>query len=329
VKRKVTGAFFVMALLLSTMGLTLFSLAEANPLPAPPILQVYIRSNGTVYPSTVPIQREGNIYTFTSDVTNATVEVQCDNIVIDGAGFMLQGNGQMWNTAITLTNRSNVVIKNLNIRNYWMSIVLTASSNVIIYNNSMLTAWNIILDSSVGNQIVRNNITGQDTDFGYCIRFDNGAADNLVMGNNLVDAGLAVTVNRSSGGNNTFYLNNFFNNYNNDVGGWTGALKSDFWDNGTLGNFWSKFIGSDRDGDGVSDTLHVINDHYRDRHPLMAPFDVSSVTVEMPEWVSSETQEAEPQVNETFPATLVAAASGTSLAIVGAVLLIYFRKRNR
>ena len=154
-KRKVAAASFIMVLLFSAVaGATLVCLAGANPLPAPPILQVYIRSDGAVEPSTVPIYRAGNIYTFTSDLANATVEVQRDNVVIDGAGFTLKGNGLHWDTGITLTNRSNVVIKNLNIRNYVYSVSLTASSNVIIYNNSMLTAWNIILDSSVGNQII-------------------------------------------------------------------------------------------------------------------------------------------------------------------------------
>jgi len=321
-KKTATGLAFIMALLLSGTAAVMFvNLAEANPLPAPPILQVYIRSDGAVDPSTVPIQRVGNIYTFTSDIRNATIDVQCDNVVIDGAGFTLQGNAQMWDTGITLTNRSNVIIKNLNIRDYWKSIILAASSNVIIYNNSMLTAWNIMLDSSVGNQIVGNNITGQNTGFGYCIKFDNGTADNLIMGNNFADAGSAVRIYRSSGGNNSFYLNNFVSNYN-DVVGWTGAVEGDFWDNGTVGNFWSDYVGFDGDGDGVGDTPYVINDHCRDGHPLMAPFDVSSVTVEMPEWANT------PDLAEPFPTALAVGATGASAAMVGAGLLIYFRKRH-
>ena len=99
----------------------LVHVAEANPLPAPPILQVYIRSDGTVDPPTVPIHRTGSIYTFTGDLTNASIEVQRDNIIIDGAGFTLQGNGDIWNTGIVLTNRSNIMIENLNITNYWYS----------------------------------------------------------------------------------------------------------------------------------------------------------------------------------------------------------------
>jgi nitrous oxidase accessory protein NosD len=313
VKRKVAGAsFIVVALLFSAAGLTLSSLVGANPLPAPPILQVYIKSDGAVEPSTVPIQRAGNIYTFTGDFTNATVDVQCDNVVIDGAGFTLKGNGQHWNTGITLTNRSNVIIKNIDIRDYVWSISLTSSSNIIIYNNSMLTAWNIILDSSVGNQIIGNNITAQETGFGYCVHIENGAADNVIMGNNLVNAGSAVTVYRNSGENNTFRLNNFVGN-SNDFVGWTGGVEC---------NFWSDYMGLDGDGDGVGDTPYVITDYCQDRHPLMSPFDVSSVTVEMPEWANT------PDLPEPFPAAPVVVSSVAIVAVVGVGLLVYLRRRS-
>jgi len=325
VKRKVTGAFFVMALLLSTMGLTLFSLAEANPLPAPPILQIYIGSDGTVDPSTAPIRRTGNIYTFTSDLTNSSIEVQCDNIVIDGAGLTLQGNGHMWNTGITLTNRSNVIIRNIDIRNYVWSISLTSSSNIIIYHNNMLTGWNIILDSSVGNQIVGNNITGQDTGSGYCVHIENGASNNLIMGNNFSDAGAAVTIYRSSGKNNTFYHNNFFNNYNNVVG-WVDDDKGNSWDNGTEGNFWSNYEGVDANGDGIGDTPYIIDDGRKDPYPLMAPFDIASVTVEVPKWANiSDLAET-----ESCPAALAVVTTGTvATATVGVGLLVYFKKHKR
>jgi hypothetical protein len=282
-KRKIAGLLFIMAFLLSAMEPTLVNLATANPLPPPPILNVYVRNDGTVDPATAPIQRTGNTYTFTNDLTNATIRIQRDNIVINGAGYKLQGNGPMWNTAITLENRSNVVIKNIDIKDYSDSISLTACSNIIIYRNNMLTAGNIILDSSVGNQIVGNNIVGQETGYGYCVHIENGAANNLIMGNNFSDAGAAVTIYSSSGKNNTFYLNNFFGNSNNVVG-WIEDEEANSWDNGEKGNYWSDYQGSDADGDGVGDTPYVINDGRPDRYPLMAPFDVDSVTVEMPEW---------------------------------------------
>lgn len=316
---KVAGTSFIIALLFSVVGLTLVGLAGANPLPAPPIIEVYIRSDGTVDPATAPIQRAGNIYTFTGDLTNTTIIVEHDNIVIDGAGFKLQGNGPMWNTGITLTNRNNVIIENIDVRNYLYSVYLTSSSNIIVYGNNMLTAWNVVLDSSVGNQIVGNNITGQETGFGYCVHIENGAADNLIVGNNFVDAGSAVTVYSSSGKNNTFYHNNFVNNSNN-VYSW--IEEGHPWDNGTEGNFWSDYEGVDVDGDGIGDTSYMIKNCPPDRHPLMAPFNVSSVTVEMPEWANP------PDSAEPFPTVPVAAASAVSVAAVGVALLVYFRKRH-
>jgi hypothetical protein len=320
-KRKISGLVFIMAFLLSATGLALINLATANPLPPPPILEVYIRSDGTVDPSTTPIQRTGNIYTFKSDLTNSTIIVQRDNIVIDGAGFKLQGNGPMWNTGITLTNRSNVVIKNIDIRDYSDSISLTGCSNIIIYRNNMLTAGNIVLDSSVGNQIVGNNIVGQETGYGYCIHIENGAANNLIMGNNFSDAGSAVTIYSSSGKNNTFYHNNFFNNSNNVVG-WIDDGEGNSWDNGEEGNYWSDYEGIDADGDGIGDTSYIIDDRRPDRYPLMAPFEVDSVTVELPEWANT------PDLPEPFPTTLVVAPIA-SVAVIGAVLAIYFKKRKR
>lgn len=319
VKSKAAGTFII-ALLFSATAPLFIGLVRANPVPAPPILEIYIRSDCSVDPSTVPIQRTGNIYTFTGDITNSTITVERDNIVIDGAGHKLQGNGQYWNAGITLTNRSNVVIQNMNIRDYVWSVYLDASSNVIVYNNSMLTAWNVWIVSSFNNQIVGNNITGEDTGFGYCVHLEKGAADNLIMGNNFVDAGSAVTGFSSSGKNNTFYYNNFINNSNNVVA-W--LEEGNYWDNGTEGNYWNDYKGFDADDDGVGDKPYFIEHCPPDRHPLMAPFNVSSVTFEMPEWGNP------PDTEEPFPTMPIAVTSTTVIVAVSAILLVYFKKRKR
>jgi hypothetical protein len=282
VKRNVAGAsFIVMLLFFSVVGLVFVGLVGANPLPAPPILEVYIRSDGSIDPDAVPIQREGSIYTFTNDLTNATITVERDNIVIDGAGYKLRGNGHIWNTGITLTNRHNIIIKNLNISDYWYSISLTGCSNIIIYHNKMLTGWNIKLDSSFGNQIVGNRIRVQEKGLGYGVKFDYDSSNNLIMGNSFYDAGLAVDIN--SGGNNTFYCNNYVDNYKH-----VQAYGNNAWDNDSVGNFWSDYNGADVDDDGIGDTPYIVDydDNLQDRYPLMVPFDVSSVTVALPEWMS-------------------------------------------
>jgi nitrous oxidase accessory protein NosD len=311
--KTVTGLSFMSALLLVTVGAMFVGLTEANPVPAPPILEVYIRSDGTVYPPTVPIKRTGNTYIFTSDITNATITVERDNIIIDGAGHKLQGNYYWWDIAITLTNRSNVVIKNIDIRDYAQSIFITESSRVIIYRNNMLTDGNIYLDSSSSNQIVGNNITSYNT---YGIQFERGSSGNSIVGNNFFNAGVAVRVD--GGGNNTFYYNNFVDNAKNVI-----AYGANGWDNGSVGNFWSDYEGADADADGVGDAPYVIDseDGRRDRYPLMVPFNVSSVTVEMPEWANP------PDPTEPFPTAPVTAAS-VAVVAASAGVIVYFKKRK-
>jgi parallel beta-helix repeat protein len=70
--------------------------------------QNYIRIEGAVE-GTNNIQRSGSIYTFVGNVSGQLV-VEKDNIVIDGAGFTLQGgNGR----CVVLMQRFNVTVKNL------------------------------------------------------------------------------------------------------------------------------------------------------------------------------------------------------------------------
>ena len=323
---KKTALALVLALLLSILASTLVNLAASNPLPAPPILEVHIRSDGTIDPSNVPIQRTGNTYTFTGDLINATLQVERDKTVIDGAGFTLQGNGPSWDFGITLTNRSNIVIQDLNIRDYWYSIYVTASSNITIYRNNMITLWNIELDSSVDSQIIGNSITAQDKGHGYCINIEHNSSDNRIIANSFYDAGGALQ--GMDGTNNKIYLNNFIDNSNN-VMGWVVGEEGNFWDNMTRGNFWSDYKGVDADGDGLGDTPYLIQDRWLDKHPLMTPFNITSFIIGMPEWANS-TQPEPFSIPLTIAAVILVAIGTIALiVVVCAGLLVYYRKSRR
>ena len=187
---KVRLAFVVCLILTSSQFL---NVAKANFLPpAPPTVHVYIRDDGSVDPATTPIERFGDVYVFADSLLNHTLEVQHDNIVVDGAGFTLKGVGV--NAGVTLSGRKNVSIKNLDIRNYVMSVWLQQSTNNTISDNSMLTFMNVILDSSSNNQITGNSITGQDTGYGYGVQVNEGSSNNTIIGNSFTDTGIGVRV---------------------------------------------------------------------------------------------------------------------------------------
>jgi parallel beta-helix repeat protein len=192
-KKTVSKFILLFVLFLAYTSLQFVDLATANFMPPPPpTVQVYIRADGSIDPATTPIERFGNVYVFADNLLNHTLEVQSDNIVVDGAGFTLKGVGV--NAGITLSGRKNVTIKNVDVRNYVMSVWLQQSTNNTISDNSMLTAFNVILDSSSNNQITGNSITGQDTGYGYGVQLNSGSSKNTILGNSFTDTGIGVRV---------------------------------------------------------------------------------------------------------------------------------------
>jgi parallel beta-helix repeat protein len=215
---------------------------------------IYIRPDGSVDPSTAPIRRDGNVYTFTGNIYDEIV-VERDNIVVDGASYTLQGTGS--GTGIYLFRMSNVAIQNMQIR---------------LFENG------IYLDGSSGNNIYGNTITNNDR--GIYLR---GSRANKIRGNNIY--GNTITNNDRGihlyrGLENSFYHNSFIDNteqvYLQDT-------DENFWDDGYLsgGNYWSDYTGVDNfsgpyqnetGSDGIGDTEYLIDSMNRDRYPFM--FDV-------------------------------------------------------
>jgi parallel beta-helix repeat protein len=217
---------------------------------------IFIRSDGSVDPSTAPIQRVGNVYTL-ADKVDGNITVQKDNIMIDGAGYTIQGSALNLSAISTATigidiqNRVNVTIKNVQIKSFVNGIhLLNSSENNIIGNNITENVDGIRLDSSSNNIIVGNNIT-------------------------LNLHGIHPFTN------NKFYHNNFVNNTQQVFIGPPDAFNS--WDDDYPlgGNYWSNYTGVDlkngagqnlNGSDGIGDTPFVIDANNTDRYPLVAPF---------------------------------------------------------
>jgi len=188
---------------------------------------IYVRSDGSVTPATAPIQRIGNIYTFTENIYDEIV-VERDNIVVDGAGYTLQGTRS--GTGIDLSERINVTIRNMEIRDFLYAVYLYSSlgnslsgnnvinnnygirlryshNNKISGNNIENSFFGIWLTGSSNNTINENNITANNND-GIWL---SGSSDfNNVSGNNIKNNGYGIRLDDYS--NNIFRSNDVSNN---------------------------------------------------------------------------------------------------------------------
>jgi len=148
---------------------------------------IYIRADGSVDPPSAPIERDGDIYTFTGDISEPIV-VERDNITIDGNGHILQSAGGGY--GITLSGRRCVTIKNAQIKLFDFGIWLnSSSSNTVSGNNITNNAYGLLLEfSSCNNTISGNNVTANNYD-GVLLFF---SSNNSIEGNIFVHDGLRV-----------------------------------------------------------------------------------------------------------------------------------------
>jgi parallel beta-helix repeat protein len=154
--KKLKVLFIISLILTSMIGLSLnIHAVEA-------LWTIYIRADGSIDPPTAPIQRDGNLYTFTNNIYDGIV-VEKSGIVIDGNGFMLNGSSSYHSGyGFNLTNVSDVTIRNSNIAGFGSNIFLNSSIHNLIYNNNLTDSsyaaiyfWN-----SSGNSVSNNNVTG-------------------------------------------------------------------------------------------------------------------------------------------------------------------------
>jgi len=183
------------------------------------ITVIRIKADGSIEPSNVPILRSGNIYTFSSNITNAFIKVERDNVTIDGAGYALQGVGapqdletllnMMELMGVELYNRKNVTIKNMIIKNSGYGITLDHSSNITISRCSITNIFyiSVYLFHSSNNLISENNITGS---FILSTSSNNTIIRNSVTGTYIFPLTLGYFSNNNIISENAFIKNGLF-----------------------------------------------------------------------------------------------------------------------
>lgn len=295
--------------------------------PIPDLPHIRIEPDGTVNPADAPLQHVDDTYILTRDLnTEYVIEVQKDNIVINGNGHAITG---MAPSAIILDGRCNVTVRNVTIRKFNSGIRLRNAWNNLITKNTITGCdVGISLDYAVNNTILDNVLTENgagiltynDCDYNRIIRnqltrnkyggiwfesSQNGACEyNSVVQNIISDNSQEGIMCRSTV-NSLFTGNNITNNgygapdtvegygiflsaqnntlyYNNLVGNRAHAITfgaNNQWDNGTVGNYWSNYTGTDADGNGLGDTPFQAGKNTVDNYPLMKPVDITVITL--------------------------------------------------
>jgi parallel beta-helix repeat protein len=191
---------------------------------------IHIRADGSVKPDTAPILTVDNItYTFTDNIVgdvplgSSAIVVERDNIVVDGAGYTLQGTGD--GEGINMTLRSNVTIKDIEIKGFDFGIRFINASNNGVFGNSLIdnshginlfyhSNYNnisrnyvtnnyhgISVSDSTNNSICGNDITANDK---YGIQLDGASQKNSLWENNITNNEVGIDLSWSCNNNNLY-----------------------------------------------------------------------------------------------------------------------------
>lgn len=215
--------------------------------------------------------------------------------------------------AIESTGDGNIIAAN-NVASSYVGIDVKGL-NDIVYNNTVLglsqagiqleynttgalIAKNMLSNCSVywdnydsGNTVCGNYIDGAFSLMGF---------NNVFYGNTLT---YLIAIGGTHGGsvdaaNNQFYQNNFLVSPP-EVMVFTNNPGFEAWDNGHFGNYWGNNVTQgmiDNNGDGIADQPYIVATRAntglplgsigQDNYPLMTPFDITSVTVNVPQWAT-------------------------------------------
>jgi parallel beta-helix repeat protein len=204
--RRTAIALTLIILMVVATGAQFAEISSANffPDPGPDLPRIYIRSDGSVDPLTAPIERKGNYYTLTDDVVLYTIEIQHDNIVLDGAGHTIRGNGtwlgyENGNNGVIIAEQNNINITRLNVEQCYTGIRISSSSSINVADNTFSkgTTMGVAIQDSTNIIIEENNFTDLITDLNTPAIRLNGSK-NVVKNNKLTGSTYGMKIEGSS-----------------------------------------------------------------------------------------------------------------------------------
>ena len=146
---------------------------------------IFIRADGTIE-GTDKISWVGNVYNFTDNIFDSII-VMCENVVIDGAGYTLQGVDAEYGIKL---ESSGVTVKNMKISNfqYGIYVYLSSHNNIIVDNDINGNTKGIHVRGTSNNTLTGNNLTNNGD--GLYLSGTNNVLKNNQMENNRCNFGI-------------------------------------------------------------------------------------------------------------------------------------------
>jgi parallel beta-helix repeat protein len=161
---------------------------------------IYIKADGSIKPADSRISTTDKFtYVFTDKIESGLI-VQRNNVVVDGAGYSIEGSYAGGTIGISLYGISNVTIKNLHIAKFWQGIDLIDSSANTICGNTITYHFDGITLASSSNNTICGNTIAENYDDGIWLEESSGNSicENIIYGSTLTDHDYGITLYQSS-----------------------------------------------------------------------------------------------------------------------------------
>ncbi|MCW4000545.1 MAG: right-handed parallel beta-helix repeat-containing protein [Candidatus Bathyarchaeota archaeon] len=298
-------------LLAITILFTLAAFPIASPATAQPIT---INPDGSINPPSAPLNRNGSLYTLTSDLSSP-IDVKSSNIILDGKGYTIIGDGSA--VAVEL-ECENVTVQNFRLVDWKCGVLGVYDNNtvencvikgcsdyalkiyaqyyIIIGNDIENNAGAILIGPGGLNYIAGNKIVNNQ--HGLCF-YDSG---NLVVQNIIENCTKSAVVLIAQAWNQMIYSNNFINNTeeldDGTISNRGRPAQSQIlpWDNGVSGNYWSDYT-EEKDNLGIGTVPKIIFTNYDviapdfsffDRYPLTSQVNIDKPIPAVPYYMTKQ-----------------------------------------
>lgn len=256
---------------------------------------IHIKADGSIEPTTAPIEQAGDVYTFVGNITGRLI-VEKDSITIDASGYSINDGGLGY-VGIFLTDRTSITVEHANspillentssctIAENSGAIYLKNSSNNRIMNNSITPPYNathdglpvasdgLTIQNSHDNSIYANYISANMRSINL-----SNSTNNAIYENTIIKGGM-IGIYLQNSTNNAIIKNNIIDNAK-QVEGWNSYPN--VWDNGTVGNYWSDNNGNSTYAIKITLLTNMTTVYDYDYHAQPHPYALNTIAEPTP-----------------------------------------------